>query len=357
MDWLTKLKSYFVSESTSKKTKPASTAAKKSTAPIVKGNPNSVKPNEIRMMTDISDNQIQINQERSKYIIETKNPDYKIKQKDSPASIARKFGVELRTLLALNGLDKADTDLSKAIRVGQTLKIPPTRTVKNVKNLNDVAKSMGVSVDFIKKLKSVEDSAKLKANEFHNTPYKDKAGVLTIGIGHVLKDGEPRKLTNEQVCELFAKDLLKMEDNLCVLLGGKKNYDKLPQSMKEALLDMMFNKGSAILEDTPGLLYCLKAGKYEAAINKFTHNKSMATGKEMSGLSKRRLFDISLATGMYKGNIPSSILNTMQQVYNRGIELLRKENPNPQTFANVLAGYNQDVQSYFGNNKIKLITK
>ena len=47
---------------------------------------------------------------------------------------------------------------------------------------------------------------------------------------------------------------LKWKKNLWSVLGGKKNYDKLPQSIKEALLDMTFNKGTAIIEDTKGLV-------------------------------------------------------------------------------------------------------
>jgi GH24 family phage-related lysozyme (muramidase) len=216
---------------------------------------------------------------------------------------------------------------------------------------------MDVSLDFVKKLKKVEDGQSFSENKFHNTPYVDGAGVRTIGIGHVVKPGESQKLTNAQVCELCAKDLLKMEDNLVVLLGGQKNYDKLPQAIKEALLDMTFNKGPAIIENSNGLLYCLKNGKYEAAINKMTNNKSTTTGAEMSGLSKRRLFDISLAVKMYSGKIPQSNINTAQQVYNRGIELLRAEcKKSGANFAAQLVGYNNDVKSYFGD-KIKLIAK
>ena len=59
---------------------------------------------------------------------------------------------------------------------------------------------------------------------------------------------------------------------------------------------------------------------------------------------------------MYNGNIPKSNLETAQQVYNRGIELLRQECGSEQVFKNVLVGYNQDVQKFFGD-KIKLITE
>lgn len=357
MDFLTKLWNYIkvkISGDTQTSKPPVQKTSVK--APIFNTPTKKTAPNEITMMNEISDEQIQTNNTRSKYITITKNPNYKIKNGDNLDNIAKKFGVETRALLALNGLN--DTS-AKKLKIGQTLKIPPTRKAKNVNNLNDIAKSMGVSLDFIKRLKKIEDSSNLPENKFHNTPYKDRAGVLTIGIGHVLKKGEPRQLTNKQVCELCANDLLKMEENLKVLLGGQKNYDKLPQSMKEALLDMTFNKGTSIIEDTPGLLYCLKSGKYEAAINKFTNIKSSTTKKEMAGLCKRRLFDISLATKMYGNKIPQSNINTAQQIYNKGVELLRAEcKKDGKNFASQLNGYNKDIQNYFGNRiKLKLITK
>lgn len=95
--------------------------------------------------------------------------------------------------------------------------------------------------------------------------------------------------------------------------------------MKEALLSLTFNKGTDILNKIPGLTYTLKVGKYEAAINKFSFNKSTTTGLEMSGLNKRRIFEISIACKMYKGKIPQSNINTAQQLYNRGVQLLRAE--------------------------------
>ena len=156
----------------------------------------------------------------------------------------------------------------------------------------------------------------------------------------------------------MAKDLLKCEDTIIGIVG-RKNYEKLPQPIKEALLDMVFNKGESILEKTEGLTYCLKNGKYEAAINKMTYNKANKNNKEMSGLSKRRLFDISLAINIYKNKIPQSNINTAQQVYNRGVELLRAEcRARHLDFSNQIVGYNKDVQSYFGNKiQLKYITK
>ncbi len=331
--------------------KPAQNSSKNSVFGIQK---KKTYKNEISVTGSKTDEQLQTEAVRSRYVATIKNPDHKIKSGENIGMIAKKYGVEDSSILDANYMTK---ESAKKIRAGQVLKIPPKRRAKNVRNLSDTAKSLGVSTDFIKKLKRAEDDGKLGDYRFHNTPYADKAGVKTIGIGHVLKKGEPQKLSNAQVCELLANDLLKVEENLYSLMGGKNKYDKLPQPIKEALLDMAFNKGTGAITNTPGLLYTLKAGKYEAAINKMTYNKSTKTGKAMSGLCKRRIMDISLACKIYKGKIPQSNINTAQQLYNQGVALLRAEaKKSGANFANLLAGYNKEIAGYMGN-KIKFITK
>lgn len=355
MEWLTNLlnaiKTKFTGSGKVDKTK-GKTSGKK---PIFNHTKNKPSQNEISMMPEISDEQIQAQKNRVRYIATVKNPDYKVKPNESPDKIAQKYGVTTAGLLLANGLNP---QTAKNIKVGQVLKIPPTRKIKNVNNLIDIAKAMGVSVDFIKRLKSLEDDQQLPENKFHNTPYTDNSGVKTIGIGHRLVKGDKTNLTNAEVCTLCAKDLLKAEENLVARLGGQKVYDRIPQHLKEAVLDLTFNKGIVNDETFNGLMYCLKTGKWEAAVNKLTFNKSIKTQKEMSGLSKRRLFDIATATKMYGKNIPQTNKNTAQNVYNHGVELLRAEcKAKNLNFANQIAGYNKDIQGYFGNRiKLKLIT-
>ena len=313
-----------------------------------------VYENEINIAGSKTDEQLQIEAERAGYIQTVKNPVHKIKSGETISYLAEKYGVEECSILDANSMTK---ESAKRIQIGQVVKIPPKRRAKNVKNLNDVAKSLGVSIDFIKKLKHAEDSARLGDSKFHNTPYVDDAGVKTIGIGHVLKKGDPQKLSNAQVCELLANDLLKVEENLYSLMGGKNKYDKLPQPIKEALLDMAFNKGTGIITKTPGLLYTLKIGKYEAAINKMIYAESNKTGKSMSGLCKRRIMDIALACKIYNGKIPHSNINTAQKLYNQGVALLRAEcKKSGSNFKNILVGYNKEVASYM-SNKINLISE
>ncbi|MDE6138124.1 MAG: LysM peptidoglycan-binding domain-containing protein, partial [Candidatus Gastranaerophilales bacterium] len=191
MDWLSQLVNTVKNSLISTPVISASVKTPAAKKPVFNSSHKTEHPREIKMSNDISDAQIT----RSNYITVVKNPDHKVKSGENISKISAKYGIEARTLMAANGLNE-----KSVLKLGQVLKIPPTRKVKNVKNINDIAKVMGVSPDFIKKLKSAEDSAHLPANKFHNTPYKDKGGVDTIGIGHVLKPGEPRNLTDAQVC-------------------------------------------------------------------------------------------------------------------------------------------------------------
>ena len=336
----------------------SSTASEAQFIPMTSGEKIEVT-NELKYDKDISDTQI----EREKYIQKSPAHEHKVTSGDTLSKIARKYGVSLEALYAENPGFNKDTKLS----LGQSVKIPASRKIVNVKNLTDVAKAMGISIDFVKQWKKIEDGPNFPENSFHNKAYYDNVGVLTIGIGHAIQDDIARQelikkygdleLTNAEVCDLFASDLLKAEENIVAIIG-QNNYDNLPTPMKEALLDMVFNKGNAIIKDSEGLAWCLKNGKYEAAINKFTNIKSMSTGKEMSGLAKRRLLDISIATKMFD-KVPQSNINTAQAVYDRGVNKLYQEClATGKNFENQLIGYNQDIQEYFGDRiKINYCTK
>ena len=302
-----------------------------------------IPSDEISMMSEISDADI----ERKKHLNIKENKPHKVQRGENISSIAKKYGVQTVTIQKLNGLDE-----NSVLKINQELKIPPTRTPKNIKSLKDTASAMGVSADFMLGVKRIEDGHKLKDNEFHYESYTDlkgSNGTKTVGIGHKVLKGEKETLSNKQeVLNLFVKDMLKMEEHLRAILPNK--YDKLPVPIKEALLDMVFNKGTEIL--SPDLIQDIKNNRFESAICKMTNNKSVKTGKEYSGLSLRRLFDMSTASKIYNGKIPKTVINKAQEVYNHGVQLLKKEHPDD--YKNILVGYNKDVQTLWGD-KIKLV--
>lgn len=73
--------------------------------------------------------------------------------------------------------------------------------------------------------------------------YKDSKGLPTIGIGHLIKKGErfSGRISEDQINKLFEKDYA---DNKAGV-SKMKNFDKLNDAGKAALINMAFNMGPA----------------------------------------------------------------------------------------------------------------
>lgn len=325
---------------------------------------------------EISDEEIARENARNKYVKITKNPPYTIKSGDTAASIAEKFGVSTEAILALNSLDE------KNLKIGKTIKIPEKRTVKNVRNINDVAKATGFSLEYLKSLEYMEEK--------HNQIYNDKNGVKTIGIGHTVSSKELKKysgkrLSDTQIYTLLAQDLLDREQNIRALVGDS-SYKKMPQVVKDSVMDYVFNRGETMFENRQGLVDALKRGDYKSAISKLDTDYSImkfdspaklkaytskfkdkrvfvvekdgkTLRKYLSGLDKRRLFEIAHANQIYGENIPPEILKSAQNLYNRGLYFMSIEAHNgsipKSSYKNVKSEYNNQINDWF-NGKIKL---
>ncbi len=111
--------------------------------------------------------------------------------------------------------------------------------------------------------------------------YKDVAGLPTIGIGHLIKQGEYYdSITEEEALELLANDLKQAET--CI------NSMKLTltQNQFDALVSFVFNLGCGAFKGST-LLKKLRRGDYEGAAGEFSRwNK--AGGKVVQGLVRRR---------------------------------------------------------------------
>ena len=143
--------------------------ASKTIFPVDKKSDNSG----FQMYREISDEQIINANEGNKYVKIVKYPDYTIKKGETAGSVAQKFAVSSKALLSLNNLNE------KSIQIGQKVKIPSKRIARNIKNINDVSKATGLSVEYLQSLEKMEEK--------HNKIYKDKNGVNTIGIVHVVR--------------------------------------------------------------------------------------------------------------------------------------------------------------------------
>ena len=97
-------------------------------------------------------------------------------------------------------------------------------------------------------------------------PYKDIAGLRTIGIGHLIKPGENFPdgvaITKEQALELLAQDVKLCEDSI------KKNIKvPLEQNQFDALVSFGFNCGIGVYSSSDACK-SLNAGNYEAVPEK-----------------------------------------------------------------------------------------
>jgi lysozyme len=73
------------------------------------------------------------------------------------------------------------------------------------------------------------------------TPYKDSLGNWTVGIGHLLLPGEPRRPISEAECqEYFIGDVIDAENKLNRILPGWRNFGDVRQ---RALVNLSFNLG------------------------------------------------------------------------------------------------------------------
>lgn len=90
------------------------------------------------------------------------------------------------------------------------------------------------------------------------TAYKDIAGLLTIGIGHLIVSGESfTTITQDQAIELLAKDVAKCESAINTFIKVPLN-----QNQFDCLVSFSFNCGTGVLK-TSTLAARLNAGFYD----------------------------------------------------------------------------------------------
>ena len=234
--------------------------------------------------------------------------------------------------------------------------------ISSVEDLSDVEKVTGLSEEYLEALTQME--------EVHEEPYRDKNGNLTVGVGHVIKAGERAKypegetISEEEIYQLLAKDMYVRVQNVKDMLGDSE-YENMPQPLKDAVMDFVFNRGEGTFKTREGLIEALRKGDYASAISKLDVDYSLVKNKQgktvrrhLSGLNKRRLFEMSHACKIYDGDIPDEVLKSANNVYKRGLYFLKQEAKEDEkikkAYKNIKAEYNELTDEWF-DGKIKLI--
>jgi lysozyme len=81
-----------------------------------------------------------------------------------------------------------------------------------------------------------------KEEGFRNRAYKDSKGLLTIGVGHLIKNSEPH-LVNATLTDEQVKDLLKSDLRWCSEAVESSVRVTLTQNQFDALYSLCFNIG------------------------------------------------------------------------------------------------------------------
>jgi lysozyme len=118
-------------------------------------------------------------------------------------------------------------------------------------------------------------------------PYRDPAGVWTIGVGSTRDmNGRPVTAQTQRITSVEAMQLL--ERDLRSALQAVQAAVRVPLSDDEeaALIDFIYNVGAGAF-DASTLLRKLNAGDYEGAADQF-QLWDLAGGRVLAGLCRRR---------------------------------------------------------------------
>jgi lysozyme len=102
-----------------------------------------------------------------------------------------------------------------------------------------------------------------KEEGFKNRAYKDSKGLLTIGVGHLIKANEPH-LANATLTDEQVKELLKSDLKWCSEAVETSVKVPLTQPQFDALYSLCFNIGETNFRKST-VLRKLNEGNYQAA--------------------------------------------------------------------------------------------
>jgi len=132
-----------------------------------------------------------------------------------------------------------------------------------------------------------------KFEGYRTKPYKDVAGLWTIGYGHLIGNGKTlpdqynREFTEGEIDELLRQDLAKFERGVTLQFPML-----LRQCEFDSLCSFSFNLGLGTLEKSSLKKDILVGNKEEAAKDFLKY--IYAGGKPVEGLKKRRLAEQKL---------------------------------------------------------------
>ena len=155
--------------------------------------------------------------------------------------------------------------------------------------------------------------------EAYTTPYQDKFKNWTHGFGELGK----KKVTQEQAYEGMCKKLEQASKEVKNVLNKRianGTYEALPNSIKEVLIDLCYNKGLPKITQNAALMQAIKSKDYSGVIKNSVYlysGKSGAEKKEEPGLYTRSLNRMILGTKDLQGKELEESKQEIENVYKR----------------------------------------
>ena len=218
---------------------------------------------------------------------------YTAKGGEKPYRLANELGVSFYRLKETN----PDVNLDWVQEKGQTFVIPQKVTVKegSVKNLEDIARVTGVSETYIKDIlfgiegRNFEPDLKAYYDGYP-TDISPK-GTLTIGFGHTGRVREEiitpgTRITEEEAYELLAQDIINAKLDAIAYFG--EDFIEAPESIQNAIIDIIFNKGITGFEKEGSLTNNLKQNLADKDYAEAAVNTCYLTASK--GLMKRNVY-------------------------------------------------------------------
>lgn len=194
--------------------------------------------------------------------------------------------VKSKSIGSTKKLDNVETPRKKAMQMlynyNFKIDMPDLNTVSNntklkdVKDLESVAKYTGIPKEYIKEvLVNMEGSNKFPVLKAEYDGVKDKdhpKGHLTIGFGHTALIGKPQKfklgdtISEAQAYQILANDLVTSMKNIKYTLKlNDINFRSIPKNVRHALIDLSFNKGPNVISNVKGAFANLKQKNHAVA--------------------------------------------------------------------------------------------
>lgn len=155
--------------------------------------------------------------------------------------------------------------------------------------------------------------------EAFTTPYQDKFGSWTHGFGVLGKKNVSQKQAYSDMCKKL-EQVSKELKNVLNKRIGEGTYEALPNSIKEALIDLSYNKGLPKIYQNVALMQAIKGKDFSGVVKNSVYlysGKSGAEKVEEPGLYLRSLNRMILATKDLKGKELEEARKEIVDVYNR----------------------------------------